>query len=107
MHDDAEKRFQEFLETLTRPRSTAARIKEMYPLIEEARTRGARWPEIADVLGIPRSTLLAAYSRVNRKARKAKPKAKVEPAPTAAANEAQPAPAGAGEVPASDVEQAA
>lgn len=68
MLDDAEKRMLDFVQRLDRPRSVASRIQDMLPLIEEARTRGARWPEIADVLGIPRSTLLAAYARAKTKA---------------------------------------
>ena len=67
MHDDAEKRMLDFMQGLNRPRSVASRIQEMLPVIEEARTRGARWPEIADVLGIPRSTLLAAYARARKR----------------------------------------
>ena len=67
MHEDAEQRIMDFVQRLDRPRSVAARIEEMLPVIEEGRARGATWPEIADVLGIPRSTLLAAYTRAKRK----------------------------------------
>lgn len=68
MHEDAEQRLQNFITQLDRPRSVASRIQAMLPLIDEARERGATWPELADVLGIPRSTLLAAYSRATKKA---------------------------------------
>ena len=66
MHEDAERRMSDFLQQLHRPRSIASRVQEMLPLIDEARTRGATWPEISEVLGVPRSTLLAAYSRARK-----------------------------------------
>lgn len=67
MHDDAEKRLSEFVQGLDRPKSVAARIRAMLPLIEEARIRGATWLELVNVLGVPRATLLAAYSRARKK----------------------------------------
>lgn len=88
MYEDAEQRMLDFMKQLDRPRSVASRVQEMLPLIDEARARGATWPELATVLGIPRSTLLAAYARARKKPGS---KAAVPQAPTATGVSAAPA----------------
>lgn len=66
MYDDAENRIKDFAEKLPVVSSIAKRISSMIPSIEAARERGAKWEDIASVIGIKRETLISAYFRATR-----------------------------------------
>lgn len=64
LNDDVEQQMKEFVAQLKKEsRSTSERIRQLIPLIDEARRLGAKWAEIAERFGIPTTALTAAYRR--------------------------------------------
>lgn len=65
MHEDADARL-EALMVRKSQQSQAARIREKRAVIAKARAAGATWAEVADALGVPRASLLAALAPPRR-----------------------------------------
>lgn len=77
---DVEQRMKDFIEELkSQSRSTSERVRQLLPLIDDARRRGGKWSEIAVRLGVPVPALTAAYRRA-----KQRPTVDVEPPATTA-----------------------
>lgn len=61
MHDDAADRLEALMAT-KKKKTQAERIRELLPRIEGSRAAGATWGEIAEAIGVPKPSLLAALA---------------------------------------------
>lgn len=61
MHEDADERLQALIMRKAQ-QSQAARIRAKRAVIAEARASGSTWAEVANALGVPRASLLAALA---------------------------------------------
>lgn len=65
MNVDARARLEELVKRKAR-QSQAAQVRDLKPVIDAAREAGATWGEVADAVGVPKPSLLAALAPPRR-----------------------------------------